>query len=76
VLIFDEGTSALDNVTEAELIKTIERLSGNRTVVTVAHRLSTVRNADRVLVIEEGTITGQGIFDELARSHPFLAKAT
>lgn len=76
VLIFDEGTSALDNVTEAELIKTIDRLSGSRTVVTVAHRLSTVRNADRVIVVEDGTITGEGSFDELAASHPFLMSAT
>jgi ABC-type multidrug transport system fused ATPase/permease subunit len=76
VLVFDEGTSALDNITEAELIKTIDRLSGSRTVVTVAHRLSTVRNADRVIVIEDGTITGEGSFDDLAETHPFLIGAT
>jgi ABC-type multidrug transport system fused ATPase/permease subunit len=76
VLIFDEGTSALDNVTEAELIRTIDQLSGSRTVVTVAHRLSTVRNADRVIVVEDGTITGEGGFDELSESHPFLVRAT
>jgi ABC-type multidrug transport system fused ATPase/permease subunit len=54
VLIFDEGTSALDNVTEAQLMAAIERLRGDRTILLVAHRLSTVRNSDRIVLVEGG----------------------
>jgi len=75
VLIFDEGTSALDSITEAELIGTLERLSSDRTVITIAHRLTTIKNADRIVVIEGGKITGMGTFAELARKHPFLLEA-
>jgi ATP-binding cassette, subfamily B, bacterial PglK len=65
VLIFDEGTSALDNATEAELMRAIESLRGDHTVLLVAHRLSTVRNCDRVVFLEHGRISGIGPYDEL-----------
>ena len=65
VLVFDEGTSALDNTTEAQLMSDLERLRGDRTIVMVAHRLSTVRTCDRVVLVEAGRIAGIGTFDEL-----------
>jgi ATP-binding cassette, subfamily B, bacterial PglK len=69
VLIFDEGTSALDNATEALLMGAIERLRGDHTIILIAHRLSTVRNCDRVVFVEQGQITGVGPYDELVRDH-------
>lgn len=69
VLLFDEGTSALDNATEAHLMSAVEGLRGERTIILVAHRLSTVRNCDRVVFVEHGRVTGVGSYDELAREH-------
>lgn len=65
VLVFDEGTSALDNVTEATLIESLERLRGSHTVLLVAHRLSTVRNCDKIVFLEGGRITAVGDFERL-----------
>jgi len=65
VLILDEATSALDSVTEARLQETFEKLSQGRTTIIIAHRLSTVRNADRIAVVEEGRITELGSHEEL-----------
>ena len=56
VLIFDEATSALDNETEARLMKTIETISQNRTVIMVAHRLSTLENCDRIIALKDGQL--------------------
>jgi ATP-binding cassette, subfamily B, bacterial PglK len=70
VLVFDEGTSALDNATEAQLMTAIEGLRGRHTIILIAHRLSTVRNCDRVVFVEHGRITGSGTYDELVREHP------
>ncbi|MBR1690028.1 MAG: ABC transporter ATP-binding protein [Oscillibacter sp.] len=65
VLILDEATSALDSVTEARLQATFERLSRGRTTIIIAHRLSTVRHADRIAVVEGGRITELGSHEEL-----------
>ncbi|MDO5577646.1 MAG: ATP-binding cassette domain-containing protein, partial [Fibrobacter sp.] len=65
VLILDEATSALDSVTEAKIQKTFERLSVGRTTIVIAHRLSTVKNADRIAVIENGKIAELGTHSEL-----------
>lgn len=62
VLVFDEGTSALDNETEAALMEAIEALRGSHTIILVAHRLTTVRNSDRVVVIEGGRLIADGPF--------------
>ena len=65
VLILDEATSALDSVTEAKLQETFEKLSQGRTTIIIAHRLSTVRNADRIAVVEDGRIAELGSHEEL-----------
>lgn len=65
LLILDEATSALDSVTEANIQKAFGRLSLGRTTIIIAHRLATVKNADRIVVIEEGRIQEQGTHQEL-----------
>lgn len=73
MLIFDEGTSALDNQTESDLVEALTALHGQRTLVMVAHRLTTVRHCDRIYVIENGRVTDQGGFTELVDRHPLFA---
>ena len=65
IIILDEATSALDNVTEREIQKSLEELSKDRTNLVVAHRLSTIKNADLILVINNGDIVEQGNHEEL-----------
>ena len=65
IVILDEATSALDNKSEAVVQQAIDNLMKNRTVLVIAHRLSTVKNADRIFVINEGRIIEQGSHEEL-----------
>nr|WP_294507354.1 glucan ABC transporter ATP-binding protein/ permease [uncultured Rhodopila sp.] len=65
ILILDEATSALDAATEARVGRALKALMAGRTTFIIAHRLSTVRDADEILVFEEGRIVEQGNFDEL-----------
>lgn len=65
VLILDEATSSVDTIAEREIQKALEALSLGRTTIAIAHRLSTLRNCDRILVFEEGMIREQGTHDEL-----------
>lgn len=65
ILIFDEATSSLDNESEKAVQSSLERLTNNRTTIVIAHRLSTVRNAQRIVVLNGGGIAEQGTHDEL-----------
>ncbi|HET7410764.1 MAG TPA: ATP-binding cassette domain-containing protein, partial [Paracoccaceae bacterium] len=65
ILVLDEATSALDSEVEAEIQETLDEFMAGRTVLAVAHRLSTVRAMDRILVMDEGRIVEQGSHDEL-----------
>ncbi|MEU9588936.1 ABC transporter ATP-binding protein [Streptomyces sp. NPDC048193] len=65
VLVLDEATSALDTRTEAAVQDAIDALSANRTTITIAHRLSTVRGADRIVVLDAGRLAEQGTHEEL-----------
>ncbi len=67
VLVFDEATSSLDGPTEAAVLQAIAAVSRGRTVITVAHRLSSVIHADRIVVIDAGRVAEQGTHDELMR---------
>ena len=65
VLILDEATSSVDNETEALIQRSLERIAVGRTTIIIAHRLSTVRNADRIFVLEQGQLCEYGTHDEL-----------
>ena len=67
ILIFDEATSALDNESEKEIQAAIEKASQNKTTFIIAHRLSTVENADKICVLENGEITQAGTHNELIK---------
>jgi ATP-binding cassette subfamily B protein len=66
IIIFDEATSALDNKNEAEVQKMLEATFADKTVITIAHRLTTLRNSDRILVFAEGHIEQEGSYRQLA----------
>ncbi len=65
ILIFDEATSSLDTKTEKEIQKNIDEFKGLKTIVIVAHRLSTVRNSDRIFVLKNGTVVEEGSYEDL-----------
>lgn len=69
ILIFDEATSAVDNITEQELTVEIDRLSGKKTLIIVAHRLSTIQHCDRIYVMHNGRIVGVGAYHELLKNN-------
>jgi ABC-type multidrug transport system fused ATPase/permease subunit len=77
VLVFDEATSALDSSTEHEISSAINRLAGNKTILIIAHRLSTLKKCDRLVLLKEGRLIDVGTYDELmARSPEFLEMAS
>ena len=65
MLILDEATSALDNLTERQVMEAIHALKSNKTVLMIAHRLSTVRNCDQIIFLERGQVRSIGTYDEL-----------
>ena len=67
VLLFDEATSALDNSSQEYIKKTIDNLSSNHTIIIVAHRLSTIKDADIIYVIDKGRIAAQGTHNKLLK---------
>ena len=67
ILILDEATSALDNVTEMQIQDALDKLCKGRTTIVVAHRLSTVKNADRIVVINNEGIVEEGTHEELIK---------
>ena len=73
VIIFDEATSALDNVSEREIQAAIDNLTAEHTTFIVAHRLSTIRNADRIVVMKDGKCVESGSFDELIAKNGVFA---
>lgn len=74
ILILDEATSALDNMTEMQIQSSLSELSKGRTTLVVAHRLSTVKNADEILVITDGLVSERGTHDQLVQSNGLYAE--
>lgn len=74
ILIMDEATSALDSETETYIQQSIEQLKGNYTLIVIAHRLSTVRNVDKVVFMHKGVIEKEGSFEELVETFPKFKK--
>ncbi|HEX4590899.1 MAG TPA: ABC transporter ATP-binding protein, partial [Gemmataceae bacterium] len=74
ILILDEGTSALDNISERAVQRAIDEARADRTVILVAHRLSTLRGADRVVVFDRGRIAEQGTYGELLLADGIFAE--
>ena len=74
ILILDEATSALDNTTEILIQAALDELCKGRTTLVVAHRLSTIKNADRIIVISNGTIKEEGSHDELVQKDGIYSK--
>ena len=65
ILVFDEATSSLDSQSEKNILGALKRISRNKTTLVIAHRLSTVIDADRIIVLEHGRIREQGSHDSL-----------
>ena len=74
ILILDEATSALDNATEARIQRALNKLTKDRTTFVIAHRLTTVRNADTILVLKEGELVEQGRYDDLVAQGGLFAE--
>ena len=70
LLVLDEATSSLDAITESKVMETVKSLRGSTTVVIVAHRLSTIKDADQVVYLESGKVLGIGTFAELEKTLP------
>jgi ATP-binding cassette subfamily B protein len=73
ILILDEATSAVDNETEAAIGRSLEKITKNRTTIAIAHRLSTVRNADCIYVMEHGKLVEQGQHEQLLEKQGIYA---
>ena len=74
VLLLDEATSALDNESERLVQQSLERLAEGRTTLTIAHRLTTVRNADEIVVLTEDGVAERGTHDELMKKGGVYSK--
>lgn len=74
ILIFDEATSAIDNETEVAIQQSISKLSADHTIIIIAHRLSTVRNADTIFVLDKGSIVESGNHEALLKQHGAYSK--
>ena len=74
VVLLDEATSALDNETERLFIAAIESIARRKTILIIAHRLSTVRNCDTIYLMQQGRVIGAGGYDELLATQPAFAQ--
>ena len=74
LIVFDEATSALDNLTEAEVMGAIDALPGDKTVVLIAHRLSTVKRCDRIIVLDKGRVVGCDSWANLMKGNEYFRR--
>jgi ABC-type multidrug transport system fused ATPase/permease subunit len=69
VLVLDEATSALDSITEKAVIEAVSNLAAKKTIIMIAHRLTTVRGCDQIYLLESGRVAAVGTYDELIQSN-------
>ncbi len=74
ILILDEATSALDNLTESHIINALENLYGKCTIIIIAHRFSTIKKCDNIIIMENGEIIGHGTYSELINNNQDFQK--
>lgn len=74
LLVFDEATSALDGITESAVMEAINKLSDRKTIIMIAHRLTTLKDCDVIYVLEYGKVVAQGTYDDLMQSCSFFQK--
>ncbi len=74
ILVLDEATSALDGSTEKEVFKAIDNISRTKTLIIIAHRLTTIKGCDVIYVLKEGKVVGQGKYEELMESNKEFKK--
>jgi ABC-type bacteriocin/lantibiotic exporter with double-glycine peptidase domain len=76
VLVFDEATSALDVATEEVVMDAINRLTSQKTIIVIAHRLATLKQADNIVIVDGGTVIDQGRLEDLSRRGRLAATPT
>ena len=76
LLILDEATSSLDNLTEKDVMDAVHNMGKDLTVIMIAHRLSTVKECDRIVVLEKGEVKHEGTFQELTKINDYFRLAT
>jgi HlyD family secretion protein len=74
VLVFDEATNSLDGITEKNIMDSIDKFAGKKTIIIIAHRLLTIKRCNIIYLIENGQIVDQGSYDELMISSPIFKK--
>lgn len=74
IVVLDEATSALDHITESIVMKNVLEQVNHATVIAIAHRLSAIREFDRIIVFRHGTIVGNGTFEELLADNSYFAE--
>ena len=74
LLIMDEATSALDNITERVVMEAVQNIRADKTIILIAHRLSTVRSCDTIFLMEQGHVVAQGTYDELVNGNETFRK--
>ena len=72
VLVMDEATSSLDSATEREISAAVNNLAGDKTLIIIAHRLSTVRHCDKIVIMDKGKVVDHGTFEDLAERNPLF----
>lgn len=76
VIVLDEATSALDNDTERRIVNELDAMRGNRTLIVIAHRLTTVQKCHEVFMLQDGRLAARGTYDELVHGHASFSKLT
>ena len=72
ILVFDEATSALDGITENAIVDAIHNLSHKKTIIMIAHRISTVKQCDQIYIMDKGSIVDSGAYDELMKRNKYF----